>query len=152
GSAEANVEFLPGNTNLSFSAAHFRVLSNELGSVRVLVCPADRAAVAAATFASLTRSNISYWVNYRTRPGEGTEVLGGDRNLTNGATSLAPLEVGFNNLFHGGRGNVLFADGHVESRKTFALQRWDSPAPRMEANPSRPVITDQVRQPGRSLV
>jgi prepilin-type processing-associated H-X9-DG protein len=122
GSAEANIEFLAANTNLSFSPSHFRALSNDLGSARVLVCPADKA-VRAASFAALGRTNVSYWANYRAKLGEASEILVGDRNLTNSSVvNAGTLEVGFNNSLHGHRGNVAFADGHVELRKTFALR------------------------------
>jgi prepilin-type processing-associated H-X9-DG protein len=122
GSAEANGDFLAANTNLSFSPSHFRALSNDLGSVRVLVCPADKA-LRAGSFATLGRTNVSYWVNYRARFGDATEVLVGDRNLTNsGVANAGTVEVGFSESLHGHRGNVAFADGHVELRKTFALR------------------------------
>jgi prepilin-type N-terminal cleavage/methylation domain-containing protein/prepilin-type processing-associated H-X9-DG protein len=121
GSAEANTEFLAANTNLSFSPTHFRALSNDLGSARVLICPADGVAVA-GSFANLSRTNLSYWVNYRARSGDTTEVLAGDRNLTNGVASTnSSIEIGFSDKLHGHRGNLVFADGHVELRKTFAL-------------------------------
>src|SRR6185295_13718876 len=73
GSAEANMEFLAANTNLSFSPSHFRALSNDLGSVRVLVCPADKS-VRANSFGTLTRTNVSYWVNYRAKSTDGTDA------------------------------------------------------------------------------
>jgi prepilin-type processing-associated H-X9-DG protein len=122
GSAEANTEFLAANTNLSFSPSHFQTLSNDLRSVRVLVCPADKA-VTAGSFGTLGRTNVSYWVNYRAKVGDATEILVGDRNLTNSSVvNAGTLEVGFNESLHGHRGNVAFADGHVELRKTFALR------------------------------
>jgi competence protein ComGC len=42
--------------------AHFRVLSNELSTAKILVCPSDKEHTAAATFADLGSENVSYLV------------------------------------------------------------------------------------------
>lgn len=149
GSQEANSETLPGNTNLSFSARHFRALSNELVSARVVTCPADKRS-SASSFALLSRTNISYWVNYRARAGSSLQVLAGDWNLTNVPAS-SNRELAFTTLLHQNRGNVVFGDGHMELRKSFAL--LDLPAAQPIPNPpnrsgSPGISTATVKQSG----
>src|ERR1051326_6908646 len=42
--------------------AHFRVISNELSTPKVLLCPADLKRSSATSFAALQNPNISYFV------------------------------------------------------------------------------------------
>jgi prepilin-type processing-associated H-X9-DG protein len=121
GSIEANREFFLANTNLSFSSRHFVALSNELANPRLAACPADTTRSAASTFATMTRSNISYWVNYRASSGSSIQALAGDWNVAS-VPGTTNLEMAFTRALHETRGNVLFADGHVELRKTLLLQ------------------------------
>ena len=118
GSMEANRQTLAGFPTLSFSPWHFRVMSNQLASTRVVVCPADKRS-AAKSFPAMQASNISYWVNPRAVPGNSVQFLSGDRNLvtigvrTNQTRASAP-DARFTRELHASRGNVLFADGHAE--------------------------------------
>jgi serine/threonine protein kinase len=48
-------------------APHLLVVSNELGTTHILVCPADASKVAAESFESLTASNVTYQI--RSGPG-----------------------------------------------------------------------------------
>jgi hypothetical protein len=45
------------------AALHFRVLSNEIGSPLLLVCPRDKSRKAAADFSQLQSSNVTYWLH-----------------------------------------------------------------------------------------
>ena len=72
----------------------FMVMSNELGTTRILVCPNDKKKRAAPDFASLTANNISYQLR------TGTNV-----NETNPAEILAVDPI---------NGIVLHCDGSVE--------------------------------------
>lgn len=58
----------------------FMVISNELQSTRILVCPNDKAKKAAADFASLTINNISYKLRTGTNvsPDHPAEILAVD--------------------------------------------------------------------------
>jgi len=49
------------------SAPHFLVMSNELITTHILVCPADASKVAAESFQNLTASNVTYQI--RSGPG-----------------------------------------------------------------------------------
>lgn len=54
---------LPGSDGFDRNAAfHFQVMSNELSTPRILVCPADTKKRAALNFASLGPENVSYLV------------------------------------------------------------------------------------------
>jgi prepilin-type processing-associated H-X9-DG protein/prepilin-type N-terminal cleavage/methylation domain-containing protein len=118
GSLEANQQRLRGFPKLSFSARHFQVLSNELGTPKIVLCPADPKKPA-KSFALLDSSEISYWVNPSAQMGNSIQYLSGDWNLT--SINLAPSRakagerrVQFDNHLHQNRGNILFGDGHVE--------------------------------------
>lgn len=81
----------------SNAVLHFQVMSNELSTPLLLVCPKDRSKRPAVDFASLQASNVTY-------------LLRSGRNLndTNSAEVLAVCPID---------GNTLFCDGHVEERK-----------------------------------
>jgi prepilin-type processing-associated H-X9-DG protein len=96
-------------------------MSNELASPKLLFCPSDTTRSDAATFLSLTDSNISYWVNVDSDEGFPSYWMSGDRNLsTNGShipRGLVILKtntmVGWQNNLHVLKGNVLMVDGSV---------------------------------------
>ena len=103
-----------------FSYRHFQVLSNEIVVPKLMICPADTR-LPAVNMSALQNGNLSYFIGVNAdydRPGS---VLVGDRNLAN----VPPLNP---SIVHGGtgnrlrwtkelhelKGNVLFADAHVE--------------------------------------
>ena len=103
-----------------FSFRHFQVLSNEIAVPKILICPADTR-LPAMKLSALQNANLSYFVGVNADYGKAGSVLAGDRNIVN-----LPL---FNpSIVHGGagnqlrwtkelherKGNVLFADAHVE--------------------------------------
>ena len=54
---------LPGSDGFDRNAAfHFQVMSNELSTTRILVCPADTKRPAALDFPSLQPANVTYQV------------------------------------------------------------------------------------------
>ncbi len=100
--------------------AVFEVMSNELSTPKVLLCPQDtaRSWPTNATW-RLSDTNISYWVCQR--PGQsGTPgLLVGDRNLTNQMVRhyvpfTGKLSLGWSKEMHCQKGNVGFADGSVD--------------------------------------
>ncbi len=99
---------------------HFQALSNELVTPKVLLCAMDTR-VAAENFPSLRNTNASYFVNVRAENGRSTTILAGDRNLTNNsAGGQTVLRLDANSYLrwtaelHRFKGNLLYADGHVE--------------------------------------
>ena len=110
-----------------FCYRHFQVLSNELSTPVILICPADTR-LPATNFAALQNSNVSYFVGVKAEYSKPESILAGDRNLTAGST-LNPsiLSPGTDNRLwwtrelHQFKGNILFADGRVEEWNNAAL-------------------------------
>jgi competence protein ComGC len=99
---------------------YFQVMSNELSTPRILVCPADKRNPV-KEFESLSNSNLSYFVVLNADDARPEMILAGDRNLTNG-TSLARgiltlttnRPSGWTHELHNGCGQVLLNDGSVQ--------------------------------------
>ena len=102
--------------------AHFLVMSNELSTPIILVCPQDKRRTYATTFTrGLADTNISYFLNIDSRPGDRSSLLCGDRNLTNAAppgsrfVSVSNgVSIGWTKELHSAKGWLSFADGRVE--------------------------------------
>jgi len=106
---------------------HLRVMSNELGSPTILVCPADPARTPCTNFNfGFGDSNLSYFVSLDAMDTYPQMFLAGDRNLavaqrplTNGLLTLTTnMPLGWTKAIHGSCGNILLSDGSV--------QFWDS--------------------------
>jgi prepilin-type processing-associated H-X9-DG protein len=101
---------------------HFQVISNELSTPKILCCPSDEQHTNATSFASgFSDQNISYFVNVAAIPGNSTNLLCGDRNLTNqrspGSRFVSIGEggrIGWTKEIHSRWGNLCFGDGSVE--------------------------------------
>lgn len=102
-------------------APHFQVMSNELSTPKILVCPNDGRRETASSMAALKDENISYFLNPDVSDDETPQVLlAGDGNLTNATLAggrilkLAPgVTLGWSQAVHRYQGNLLFTDGHV---------------------------------------
>ena len=100
---------------------HFRAMSNELSTPKVLVCPADTR-TAARSFAALSNVNISYFVGLDAADTFPQMLLAGDRNLTtNGVPVGTGLLVFATNVslvwttaMHKNSGNAVLGDGSVQ--------------------------------------
>lgn len=109
---------------------NFRVMSNELSTPKVLLCPTDKQRTWATNFESdFNNSKLSYFVGLEATPTNLTMLLAGDRNLTNRSRfakdilNLRPGDgAGWTHELHQLCGNVLFADGSVQQLKTSRLQ------------------------------
>ena len=101
---------------------HFRVMSNELSTPKILVCPNDENRTYVTSFKSvLADTNLSYFVNVDAVEGNGSSLLCGDRNLPTKAppgsrfVCLSSTSViGWTRELHRKRGNLCFADGSVQ--------------------------------------
>jgi prepilin-type N-terminal cleavage/methylation domain-containing protein len=110
-----------------FSFRHFQVLSNELSTPAILICPTDMR-LRATNFGALQNSNLSYFVGVKARFSKPDSILAGDRNLTANSMpnpSILHIETG-NPLrwtweLHQFKGNILFAGGQVEEWNNAAL-------------------------------
>ncbi|MCP5524397.1 MAG: type II secretion system protein [Verrucomicrobiales bacterium] len=111
--------------------AHFRVLSNELASPKLLVCP-DDSMVPATNFTTLTASNISYFIGMGADEMQPRMILAGDDNLTTnnvpvGSGWLVPrtnLIVGYGKDRHGSCGNVGMSDGSAQQLTSARLEDY----------------------------
>jgi len=97
----------------------FQVMSNELSTPRILVCPADTR-TAAANFIRLKNQNVSYFVGLDAKDSLPLMFLSGDRNITgpaapeNGILKLVPGgSVSWTAEIHVNQGNLGLADGSV---------------------------------------
>lgn len=104
-----------------FSYRQFAPLSNELVMPAILVCKEEKIRAPAANFASIQNSNLSYFVGVNADFSQPDTVLAGDRNLASNPspspTILHPASGAsfwWTSELHRWKGNVLFADDHVE--------------------------------------
>src|ERR1043166_787700 len=101
---------------------HFQVMSNELNTPVVLVCPSDRGRFRVRRFGSnLSNSNLSYFVGLDANDAAPQMFLAGDRNLVGGTmlsnrilllTTKDALR--WSQKMHVNQGNVATADGSVQ--------------------------------------
>jgi prepilin-type processing-associated H-X9-DG protein len=108
---------------------HFQVMSNELSTPKILVCPADNR-TAAASFARLENQNVSYFIGLDAEETRPQMLLTGDRNVTNGMApvrsvlELRPgIPAGWTEAMHNGVGNIGLADGSVQQVSIPGLQQ-----------------------------
>jgi len=113
-------------------ADHFRVCSNEMGTPRLLVCPADLGRIPGTNWASTVGdSNISYFVGIKTTESRPQTVLSGDSNIIGGGGGLDPqwsvflgtsIDAAWDKTIHAYSGNLALADGSVQQTKTPGLR------------------------------
>jgi prepilin-type processing-associated H-X9-DG protein len=109
---------------------HSQVMSNELSTPIVVICPADvRYERMATNFAYLNNSNISFLIGVDAHPTNRSTILAGDRNITNRtAVRNGMLELTAANPtswtaeMHKNVGNLVFADGSVDQVSVADLQ------------------------------
>ena len=107
---------------------HFQVMSNELSTPKILVCPADTR-TAANNFTRLKNENVSYFVGLEAKDSNPQMLLDGDRNITadnepvNGILKLVPGQrVSWTQEIHMNQGNIGLSDGSVQQCSDSALQ------------------------------
>jgi hypothetical protein len=100
---------------------HFQVMSNELSTPKVVICPADEARIYATNFTWFNNSNVSFFFGIDANETNSSMMLSGDRNITNGAgvkngilglTTTTPA--GWTSEMHDKCGNIALADGSVQ--------------------------------------
>jgi len=109
---------------------HFQIMSNELSTPKILVCPADVRQPAKDFGLAFGNTNISYFVGVDADDSRPQMLLSGDRNIL-GGTKLANgiLEfttnqmVSWSSEMHNGVGNVALVDGSVQYFHTNELQQ-----------------------------
>ena len=109
---------------------HFQVMSNELSTPKILVCPQDRKRLGATNFLPDLRDiHVSYFVGLDATEETPAAMLCGDRNILTNSVAAAGLiwlktnsVVSWSSKIHRNQGNVLLADGTVNMLTTSALQ------------------------------
>ncbi len=103
------------------ASAHFLVISNELATPRILLCPADAARAFVTDFRKLANTNTSYFISLDAEDSRPNMLLAGDRNLTNGLPVTNGVlylatnrPVGWTHELHCLQGNAGLADGSVQ--------------------------------------
>jgi prepilin-type N-terminal cleavage/methylation domain-containing protein len=98
----------------------FQLMSNELSTPKVLICPSDSRDIA-TNFYDFGNSNISFFVGVDAKETNAAMILSGDRNITNGTLIRNGLLVlttnnpaGWTSEMHNKIGNILLADGSVQ--------------------------------------
>ena len=102
---------------------HFAVMSNELSTPKVLVCPMDQERNPATNFTSdLTDGKLSYFINVDAINSDASSILSGDRNLTTRPSPDNRLvcitnatDIAWTKEVHSRKGNVAFSDSRVET-------------------------------------
>lgn len=75
-----------------FAYAHFAVMSNELSTPKILLCPQDRQRTAATNFGvGFGNQNLSYFVGLEATDTNPASFLAGDRNVSNGTPLVRGL-------------------------------------------------------------
>jgi hypothetical protein len=107
---------------------HFQIMSNELSTPKILICPADTR-IAAVNFIRLKNQNVSYFVGLDARDTNPQMLLDGDRNITgdtepeNGILKLIPgRRVSWTETMHVNQGNVGLSDGSVQQLSNSGLR------------------------------
>jgi prepilin-type N-terminal cleavage/methylation domain-containing protein len=111
---------------------HWLVVTSQLATPKLLLCPADKRRVAAAAFAPATNlpsqfvfsgnHQLSYFLGLNATEMKPASILAGDRNLTTNGTPVAPgrhvfpagTRFGFTAELHDQSGNGLLGDGSVQ--------------------------------------
>jgi len=112
-------------------AACFQVMSNELNTTKILLCPDDTRRVWATNWSTLNNSNISYFVGLDAAETKPQMFLSGDDNFAIGGV---PVKSGVVQLLtntpvtwtkgrHKLYGNIGLADGSVQQLTTDGLQQ-----------------------------
>ncbi len=107
---------------------HFQALSGGLVQPQILVCPTDIKRTAAPNFPALQNENVSYFAGVNGTFDKPESILAGDRNIaTNSFQDPTILQIGpvsklaWTWEMHQFKGNVVFADGHVEEWNNASL-------------------------------
>ncbi|MDB6018115.1 MAG: putative major pilin subunit [Pedosphaera sp.] len=79
-----NAQGAPLFANATSVYRYFQVMSNELGTPKMLTCPDDKKRVPATSFETgFNNSHVSYFIGLDADESHPTMILAGDRNVTN---------------------------------------------------------------------
>ena len=108
---------------------YLKLISNELGTPKVAICPDDKKRKVAEDFTGFGNSNSSYFIGLYANENLPQTMLAGDRNITNGfPPKRGILElttnqmVGFTEEIHNKQGNIALGDGSVQQVSSARLR------------------------------
>ncbi len=111
---------------------NFRVLSNELATPKILVCPADKGRVPGEDWLFMSGlENVSYFFGLSAEESKPQSILIGDSNILGGGGGLDPywnsavgssIDATWENNVHIRKGNIGLADGSVQTTTTPQLR------------------------------
>lgn len=117
---------------------HFRTCSNELGSPRILLCPAEIKKKPATNWVSAAGdAHVTYFVGTTAAEEKPQTILLGDSNITGGDGGLDPswskflgssIDAAWDKTLHTRKGNLSLTDGSVHQTKTETLRAQISAA------------------------
>lgn len=109
---------------------HFQVLSNELGTPKVVVCPSDGRSPATNFASDFSDSHVSYFVGLNATLDSTNAFLSGDRKLEDDSGALSGIRdltskqnIGWTKPIHDDRGHIAFVDGSVNRFTTRELKK-----------------------------
>lgn len=103
---------------------HFALLSNELSTPKLLICPNDSKRTAATNFASLRDANLSYFIIPEAEEMQPEMWVTGDRNLTANQVPLKPgLHTVTSNSVPGWTTQIHQAGGSVQQLSSARLHQ-----------------------------
>ena len=112
---------------------NFYVMSNQLSTPKILHCPADADTfVATNSWSKLSNQNVSYFVGLDANENDPQAILSGDDNfeingtpVKSGLLELSPnTSIAWSAARHKFTGNILLADGSVQSLNNSGLTNW----------------------------
>lgn len=125
---------------------YLQSLSNELGIVKVVICPSDEKRKVAQDFSTLRDANISYFVGLDANENLPNSILSGDRNIRNGVAPdhgilrmTTNQMVEFTKEMHIKQGNIATGDGSVQQVSSARL--------RSEIIQNLPFATNRIKLP-----
>jgi prepilin-type N-terminal cleavage/methylation domain-containing protein/prepilin-type processing-associated H-X9-DG protein len=134
-------EYIPDDVSIAEVFQVFQSVSYELSTPKLVHCPRDSRPVA-DSFADLQANNVSYFVGTQATPNEPGFVAAGDRNVT-----FRPDGYNWSSELHNSKGNLLFADNHVEEVGSWAFVLAASPPAPSEQPSDSPTLNDPSTPP-----
>jgi prepilin-type N-terminal cleavage/methylation domain-containing protein len=114
-------------------AAVFQVMSNELGNLKFLICPADKEHFPATNFGSdFSAKNISFFVGLDAGTNAPQGLLSGDDNFEFNGVPVQPglvelstnAPISWTTARHYRTGNILLSDGSVQGTTSSSLRNY----------------------------
>jgi hypothetical protein len=125
---------------------HYRALSNELVTPKILLCASDSGRSSVSTFDVMVDANLSYSVGYDAREEKPQSILAADRNTSDTANtsscgsfsgalaSQINVTTTWNSALHVNAGNLALGDGSTQKASTQGLQNQARVADEDNAN------------------